>query len=382
MTARASTEELSLRSETPQLTSGRLVSLDAFRGLTMFLMVVVNSSGPAVYYQFHHATWNGWTLADTVFPSFLWIVGVAITLSVGKRLAAGATRGALLGHALRRSVILYAFGVFIYLFPDFNFGHWRITGVLQRIAVCYLIAACIYMYSGLKAQIVWTIALLAVYWAAIKLIPVPGFGAGNLTLQGNLAHYLDHLVLGDHNWVMTRTWDPEGLLSTLPAIATTLLGVLAGYLLQMKHPMAQRGKWLLLAGAALVFAGSVCNVWLPINKSLWTSSFALFMAGLDCVALAALVWLIDGLGYRRWAHPLIVLGMNAIAVYMLSELVPLVLTLAFSKASAGRGSLENSVDNVSLLPASALQFCYAIVFALGMYAFAWLLYRRKWFLRL
>ena len=381
MSARPSIEETPLHSSAKPHSSDRLVSLDAFRGLTIFLMVVVNSSGPAVYHQFHHAAWNGWTLADTVFPSFLWIVGVAITLSIGKRLALGTPRTSLLLRIVRRSAVLYLCGVFIYLFPGFDFSHMRITGVLQRIAICYLIAACIYLYSGAKAHVLWTAGLLAAYWAAMMFIPVPGFGAGNLSLQGNLAHYVDRVVLGNHNWVVTQTWDPEGLLSTLPAIATTLLGVLAGHLLNSKRPLAERCLWLFIAGCALLLVGSVWDLWLPINKNLWTSSFALFMAGLDCLVLASLLQLIDGRGYRRWALPFTILGMNAIAVYVVSEILPLLLILSFSKLSPG-GSLEGSVDTVSWVPAWVLQLFYALVFALGMYGFAWFLYRRKWFLRL
>lgn len=361
-------------------TSERLASLDAFRGLTIFLMVIVNGSGPAVHYQLHHSQWNGWTLADTVFPSFLWIVGVAITLSLGKRLALGVPRSALLTRVLRRSSLLYAFGLLIYLFPAFDLVHMRVLGVLQRIAICYLIAAAIYLYSGVKAQIIWAVALLAIYWAAMLLIPVPGFGAGNLTLDGNAAHYIDRVVLGDHNWVETRTWDPEGLLSTLPALATTLLGVLAGYIVKSNRLVPRRSVSLLIGGGVLIAAGLICDIWLPINKNLWTSSFALFMAGLDCLVLASFLWLIDGRGYRLWAQPFIILGMNAIAVYMLSELLPQLLLFAFSAGT--QESLARSAYSVSLIPASALQLFYALVFALTMYAFAWLLYRKKWFLRL
>ena len=228
----------------------------------------------------------------------------------------------------------------------------------------------------------WTAALLTVYWAAMMLIPVPGFGAGNLSLEGNVAHYIDRLVLGSHNWVETRTWDPEGLLSTLPALATALLGVVAGRIVQMKGSVTTRFLWLLTGGGLLVVAGLICDIWLPINKNLWTSSFALFMAGLDCLVLSVFLWLIDGRGYRRWAQPFIILGMNAIAVYVMSQLLPEALLYAFSTRTPGQDSLADSVYSASFLPASALQLLYAIVFALMMYLFAWLLYRKKCFLRL
>jgi predicted acyltransferase len=365
-----------------QLPGERLASLDAFRGITILLMVLVNASGPAVYSQFHHSAWNGCTLADAVFPSFLWIMGVAITLAFRKRLAAGMPRPALLARLLHRSVILYLLGVFLYLFPQFDLAHMRILGVLQRIALCYLLAAAMYLYFGLRAQIAWAAALLVLYWAAIMLIPVPGFGAGNLTVEGNLAHYLDRLVLGAHNWTETGTWDPEGLLSTLPALATTLLGVLAGRLIQMPRSVNWRSFYLCIGGCGLVVAGLVCSVWLPINKNLWTSSFALLMAGIDSLALAALLWLIDGRERPRWAQPFIIIGMNAIAVYLLSELLPEALVVGFSAGNRGGTSLEHAVFSLSFMPAPVLQLLYALVFALFMYAFAWLLYRKRWFLRL
>ena len=358
--------------------TGRLVCLDAFRGLTMLLMVIVNSSGPAVYHQFHHAEWNGWTLADTVFPAFLWIVGVAITLSLGKKIALGVPRRALLLRIFRRSIVLYALGVFIYLFPAFDFAHIRFTGVLQRIAVCYLVAAMLFLYSGIKTQLACATVLLSLYWALIMLVPAPGYAAGDLTVDGNLAHYIDRTVLGSHNWVETKTWDPEGILSTVPAIATTLLGVLAGYILQSGGTIAQRCAWLFTAGCGLLAAGLICDAWLPINKNLWTSSFALFMAGLDSLVLGCMLWLIDGRGYRRWAQPLVILGMNAIAVYMLSELLPEILIAAFSPGGSGGTTPEQP----GALPAPAVQFAYAIAFPLAMYAFAWLLYRKQWFPRL
>ncbi|MBV8553897.1 MAG: DUF5009 domain-containing protein [Acidobacteriaceae bacterium] len=359
----------------------RLVSLDAFRGLTMLLMVIVNSSGPAVYYQLRHAEWNGWTLADTVYPSFLWIVGVAITLALGKRLSQGIPRSRLVAQIFRRSAVIYALGLFIYLFPNFDFVTMRIPGVLQRIAICYCIAALLYLYSDVRGQIMWVIGLLAAYWLAMKLIPAPGFAAGDLTLQGNLAHYVDHLVYGRHNWSQTKTWDPEGVLSTAPAIATTLLGVLSGYVLQLRRPLAERCVWLLIGGICLLFAGLICSIWLPINKNLWTSSFALFMAGLDGLVFSGFLWLIDGCGYRRAVQPLVILGMNAIAVYLFSEILPETILFVHSHVSGPGESLETSLFSTRFFPPSLLALLYALVFAAFMYGFAWALYRKRWFLR-
>jgi predicted acyltransferase len=181
----------------------RLVSLDAFRGTTMALMVLVNNSGDwsHTYAPLSHSTWNGWTITDVVFPSFLWIVGVAITLSLGGRLARGVAKSRLMLQVLRRAAILYALGVVGYLLPNFDFGTMRLLGVLQRIAICYLIASAIYLYaSRIRTQILWVVSLLVGYWLIMTLIPVPGYGAGRLDVDGNLAHYVDRIVLGHHNF--------------------------------------------------------------------------------------------------------------------------------------------------------------------------------------
>src|SRR5262249_52766840 len=156
---------------------------------------------------------------------------------------------------------------------------------------------------------IWIVSLLTVYWLMMKLIPVPGYGAGNLDVGKNLANYVDGIVLGAHNYGRTKTWDPEGIVSTLPAIATALFGVLAGQLVRLKRELAERTTWMFLAGNALIALGLICDIWLPINKKLWTSSFALFMAGLDFVMLAGFLWLVDGCGYKRAVKPLVVIGM-------------------------------------------------------------------------
>jgi hypothetical protein len=190
----------------------RLIALDAFRGAVIALMVLVNDPGDGahVYSPLQHADWNGWTPTDVVFPSFLWIVGVAITLALGRRLAAGVARSTLFKQVVRRSLILYLLGCAIYIYPHFDPSTQRLMGVLQRIAICYLIASAIYLTTGIRGQIIWIVSLLASYWLMMKLIPVPGFGAGHLDVEGNLAHYIDRIVLGHHNYAATKTWDPEG----------------------------------------------------------------------------------------------------------------------------------------------------------------------------
>ncbi|HEY6990548.1 MAG TPA: DUF5009 domain-containing protein [Bryobacteraceae bacterium] len=358
--------------------ASRLVALDAFRGATMALMVLVNNAGDGnnTYGPLQHSAWNGWTVTDVVFPTFLWIVGVAIALSIGRRLECGVARTQLMGQVLRRAVVLYALGLLVYLFPRFDFSTMRVLGVLQRIAICYLIVSAIYLWTTTaRARILWIVSLLAGYWLLMKVVPAPGYEAGRLDVAGNLAHYVDRIVLGRHNYASTKTWDPEGIVSTLPAIATTLFGVLAGQLLRWKKSLMERTTVLFLIGNTLLAAGLICDRWLPINKKLWTSSFAIFMAGLAFVLLAMFLYLVDHLGYQRLVQPFVILGMNAITIYMLSELLAI---------SLDRLRLHDWIYHhwftVLASPRNA-SLLWAIAFTLLMYIAAYILYRKKWFLR-
>ena len=362
----------------------RLVSLDAFRGATIALMVLVNNAGSSrdSYPPLEHAEWHGWTLTDTVFPSFVWIVGVAITLSLGKRLAAGIPKSRLMAQAMRRAAVLFVFGLLVYAFPHFDLGTQRILGVLQRIAICYLIACAIYLYTGVRGQIVCIAGLFAAYWMMMTLIPVPGYGPGRLDVAGNFAHYIDRLVLGTHNYAHTRTWDPEGVVSTLPAIATALFGVLAGQILRLRRDLPVRIVWLFVTGCLLLTAGLICNAWLPINKKLWTDSFSLFMAGLDFLVFAIFAWFIDAQGWRRAAKPLVVFGMNAIAIYMASE--GLAEFLGSVRVQSGSMSLQAYVYRTCFAPLASpanASLLYSLAFVAVMYVLAWFLHRRGWFLR-
>ncbi len=364
----------------------RLVSLDAFRGLTMALMVLVNNpgSGSDSYQQLRHSAWHGWTLTDTVFPSFLWIVGVAITLSMGKRLAQGIPRSRLLAQAFRRAAILFVLGLAVYAFPHFNPATQRILGVLQRIAICFLVASAIFLYTNLRGQIGWLVGLLVAYWLLMTLVPVPGYGAGRLDVQGNFAHYVDHLVLGRHNYEPTGDWDPEGLISTLPALATALLGLLAGRLLGQRRPLGERTTRLFLSGCVLLAAGLICNHWMPINKKLWTDSFCLFMAGLDCVVYAVFVQLVDGFGWRRLTRPVVILGMNAITIYMVSEFAAELLDAIRWQSAGGSVSLQSYLYNTLFAPLASpanASLLYSLAFTGAMYAVAYVMYRRGWFVR-
>jgi predicted acyltransferase len=372
--------------QAPGTAPQRLVSLDAFRGLTMALMVLVNNAGSGrdSYMQLRHSEWHGWTLTDTVFPTFLWIVGIAITLSMGRRLAQGVPRSKLLVQASRRAAILFVLGLAVYAFPNFNLGTQRILGVLQRIAICFLVASAIFLYTKVRGQICWLAGLLVVYWLLMTLVPVPGYGPGRLDVEGNFAHYVDHLVLGHHNYAPTKDWDPEGLVSTLPAIATTLFGLLAGRLLMLGRSLTERTKRLFLVGCVLLAAGLICNHWMPINKKLWTDSFCLFMAGLDFAVYAVFVRLVDGFGWRKPVRPMVILGMNAITIYMVSEFAAEILDSVRWQSAAGTVSLQRYLYHTLFVPLASpanSSLLYSLAFTGAMYLVAYLMYRRGWFLR-
>ena len=361
----------------PSPPSARLLSLDAFRGATMLLMVLVNNGGGSVSYsQLEHSEWNGLTLTDTVFPSFLWIVGVAITLSLGKRLQLGDPPSRLLPRVFRRALLLYVLGLLVYVYPSLSFSQQRLLGVLQRIAICYLVASIIYLYTGIRAQVAAIVILFAAYWLMMTFVPVPGFGAGHLDVAGNFAHYIDRIVLGSHNYSGTKTWDPEGIVSTLPAIASTLLGIMAGHVLRLELPLSARRNRLLLIGVGLLVAGLLWNTVLPINKKLWTDSFSTVMAGIDFVVLAAFIWLVDEHRRHKLVTPFVITGMNAITVYLASEF--------FSELLDGMGWHDRLYDTLFAplaSPANA-SLLWALAFTALMYLLAWLLYRRRWFIRL
>jgi len=361
----------------PTASTTRLVSLDAFRGATIALMVLVNTPGDGqhVYWPLEHAEWHGWTPTDLVFPSFLWIAGLSMTLSFAKRLAAGASRGDLFRQAAQRAGILYLIGLFIYGFPSYDLSTLRLLGVLQRIAICGLVGAAIWLTTGTRGRIAWLASLLLGYWALMALVPVPGYGAGRLDVEGNLAHYVDRLVLGAHNYASTKTWDPEGIVSTLPAIATFIFGLLAGEVMGRREPLERRLLRLATIGLVLIAVGVAWNAWLPINKKLWTSSFACFMAGLDFVLLAGFAWLVDGLGWKRPVRPFVILGMNSIAIYVASEFLDLILWMTGTRRPLYQ---KLFVPLASPYNASVL---YACAYVGVMFVLAWAMYRRGWFLR-
>src|SRR5690349_5400111 len=288
-------------------TRDRLVSLDAFRGLAIAAMILVSTPGTwaAVYPALDHAAWNGWTPTDLVFPFLLFALGAAVPFALGNRRDDGRSPWI---HVARRTLILAALGLILNAIeapPTMTAATFRIPGVLQRIAIVYAVTAIVAGALSRRAQAALTAALLLGYWLALTSVPVPGVGAGVLTAAGNLASFVDRAIFGRH--MLYATFDPEGLLSTVPAVATALLGVLAGASIRGRKGAAP-SLWLFAAGVASMAAGLLWGRVFPINKNLWTSSFALFSAGLSAQALAVFHWLFDARPQHAAARPLVAFG--------------------------------------------------------------------------
>jgi predicted acyltransferase len=362
----------------------RLVSLDVFRGITIAGMVLVNNPGSweHIYWPLEHAAWNGWTPTDLVFPFFLFIVGVSITLALGKRLeSGGATRDVYL-KIIKRTLIIFAIGLFLNGFPYFGLAELRIPGVLQRIAVCYFFASIIFLNTKVRTQILIAIGLLLFYWLLVKFVPAPGYAAGDLTKDGSLPSYVDRVVFGKHVWAQAKVYDPEGLLSTIPAIATTLIGVLTGHWLRTEKTRYEKAAGMFVIGAICVAIGWAWNAFFPINKALWTSSYVLFTGGLALQFLAFCYWLIDIKGYCRWAKPFEVFGLNAIVLYVVADLIAVLLGVI--KVGGGDSLGGWIYDRVFASWASPVNasLAFAICFVLVCLGLMWILYRRRIFLKI
>jgi predicted acyltransferase len=384
----------------------RLVSLDVYRGLTVAGMILVTDPGTysAVYWPLLHAEWNGATPTDMIFPSFLFIVGVAIPFSFAKRLERGADRARLGGHVVLRSALLFVIGLIVNGFPDYDLHTLRIPGILQRIALCYLCGGLIYLWchSDTRTQAKgsagnWIIAglttfILAAYWLVLKLVPVPGFGAGRLDSLGNLPAYIDRSILGTrHMWAYGLTpgygvtYDPEGLISTLPAVATLLVGVLAGAWMRTKRSGRQKAIGLAAAGLILLLMGWLLHPFLPINKRIWTSTFALFSSGVSLLAFSFCYAIVDLKRWRRWASPALIFGTNAIFAFALSSVITTLSDRIHVRDGSGAAlSLHRwgyQYGFASWLEPVHASLAYAVAIVLLNMAIVGLLYRRQIFLR-
>lgn len=375
--------------------ASRLASLDAFRGFTIAAMVLVNNPGDwsHLYSQLEHAKWNGWTFTDTIFPFFLFIGGVSMALSLGRLAAGGADKPRLLLKLAKRAALIFLIGFLLNLIPYFNFERVRIPGVLQRIALCTLLAAPIVVYCGWRLQLVIIAALLTVYSAFMLFYPVPGIGAGVLEPGKDFGAYIDRMLLDGHMWVQSKTWDPEGLFSTLPALGSQLFGVLAGRFLLNGLSRIEQTVWLLLAGLLFLWLGVILDaILMPINKSLWTPSYCFLMTGWALLIFSAFFWLLDVNPYQavrqaaaRWTRPFQIYGMNALFIFAFSGLVAKMFGyIKLAQPDGSTVSLGRTLyAPIRALPIGALNtsVLYALLFNAAMFLLAWAMWRKRWFVK-
>jgi predicted acyltransferase len=366
----------------------RMLSLDVLRGVTIAFMILVNNNGWHAWWPFEHADWNGWTPTDMVFPTFLFLVGVTIVFSTESRFKRGDTPGNIVPHIFRRFAILFVLGLFLAVFPLFHLSHIRVYGVLQRIALCYLVCGLLYLWARRAAHqaalyIGLLIVLLVGYWALMRFVPVPGYGLPGrdipfLDKDANIVAWLDrHMHIG-RLWEKTR--DPEGLLSTFPAIGTTLLGMLTASWLRTNRTLQRKCAGMLGAGLVLILLGQLWNPWFPINKKLWTSSFVLFMGGCSLVLWAFFMWLTEIKGWRKGTGFWLVFGMNAIASYAVSDLLAAPLwAIHVSHMELGYWIYLHVFDPIH--PPGLASLLYSIAFVLACWAPMFVLYRKKIFLK-
>ncbi|WP_353072190.1 acyltransferase family protein [Tunturiibacter gelidoferens] len=392
---------MSAPSETPwpSLTGARparLLSLDFLRGLTIAFMILVNNNGDELraYWPLKHAAWNGFTPTDLVFPTFLFLVGISTVFSTASRLAQGATRQSLLLHVLRRAVILFLLGLLVNSFPFFNLHTMRFYGVLPRIAICYFVVASLYLISpGWRSKAVLAVSALLAYWILMRFVPVPGYGVPThdiplLDRDANLTAWLDRQIFSaSHLYEHTR--DPEGLLSTIPALATALLGVLTGIWLRTQRTLNQKITGIATAGLSGILLGGLWNLSFPINKKLWTSSYVLFAGGLSLSLLALSLFIVDlpkkqnaKQNHDGLLKPFFIFGTNAIVAYVFSELLAAALFSipvhpGVNLAQSIFRSILHAVPNVPF--ASLL---YALAFVAVCWLFVAVLYRRKIFIKI
>lgn len=365
----------------------RLISLDVFRGLTIAGMILVNNPGTwsTIYPALEHAKWHGVTPTDLIFPFFLFIVGVAITLSLTKRKQRGDDQTKLILQVVRRSATIFLLGLLLAGFPYYHLDTIRIPGVLQRIAVVYLIASILFLKTSKKTLTITAFVLLFVYWGLMTLVPVPGVGYPNLEPATNLGAWLDNLLLGGHLWSASKVWDPEGLLSTMPAISTGIFGILTGFWITGTAEKTVKTVWMFVIGNFALLISMFWDMWFPINKGLWTSSYVVYTAGMALIMLAMCYWLVDVKGYKWWTKPFLVYGTNAITVYFLSGIVARLLTLikftdAMGKEITLKGYLYDSFFTSWLSPINA-SFAWALTYVLFWLGIMWILYAKKIFIK-
>jgi predicted acyltransferase len=381
-------------------TPKRLLSLDVLRGLTIAFMIMVNNTGgEGAWTEMRHADWNGFTATDLVFPTFLFVVGVSIVFSIEARLRRGDSRGKLAWHSLRRAAILFLLGIFVNGFPHYHLDHLRFYGVLQRIAVCYLIVSLLYLWD----RRVWTkvallLCVLIGYWILVRWVPVPGAGVPGrdvsfLDKDQNIVAWLDRQLMPGHLYEDPPAHDlrdPEGLLSDIPAVGTTLLGLLAGLWLSGKRAAWPNMLGLAIGAAACLATGYLWSIWFPLNKKMWTSSYVLVAAGWSLLLFALVYWLVEQRGWGRsgWSKrllwPWLVFGSNAIVAYIISDLLEGAIGLLPFTASGHRyDALDHLYEHVfaPIGDPGWRALAYSVFYAMVCFLPVWVLYRRKIFVK-
>jgi len=363
------------------IAANRLLSLDAFRGYTVAAMVMVNFPGSEehVFFTLRHTKWNGLSFTDLVAPFFLFIVGVSIALAYTTKLKQNQPKGPLYKKILLRSVKIFLVGMFLNAMPDFNWSELRYTGTLHRIAIVFLVSAIVFLNTSWKQQ-AWIAAIILLgYWMIMLGIPTPGEGNVMLLPGNNLAAWIDRQFLPGKMW--QGTWDPEGILSTFPSIATCITGMLAGRLLQLPSPGSLKLNYLFTAGVCSLVAGYFLGLVFPVNENLWTSSFVLVTSGAACLVFGVFYFLADECHYTNWCLPGVVFGANAITVYVLGDLFALVFYSMHISGNTVNGYAVNAMLDAGIMPELA-SWAYALLYVAILFIPAWILYRKKIFIKL
>ena len=364
----------------------RLKSLDVFRGITIASMILVNNPGSwnHVYPILLHAEWHGCTPTDLVFPFFLFIAGVAMTFSLSKYTKENEPTPEVYKRIVQRCLILFLLGLLLNGFPTYNLATIRIMGVLQRISVAYFLAA-IAILNLSRKQLCWLSAILLIgYWAAMQLIPVPSYGPGNLSPEGNFGAYIDRLILTQQHLWAGKPYDPEGLFSTLPAVVTVFIGYFTVEWLKHQPSKSRTSLNLVISGLSFLVVGYIWGLFFPINKALWTSSYVIFTAGYALLLLAACYEAIEVRGWQKWGHPFAVMGLNAIFIFVGSGF--LARLMIYNKISMVESSptIKTWIYE-QFFQSWAGSFNGSLIFAIVNVLFWWgvsdLMYRRSWFIK-
>ncbi|MBN1291797.1 MAG: DUF5009 domain-containing protein [Candidatus Latescibacteria bacterium] len=373
-----------MQTNTPQIPKGRIVSIDALRGFDMFWIIgggtvflrlfeLIDTPLTRVFAaQLEHSSWHGFTFEDLIFPLFLFIMGASMPYAITKRLERGDSHRDLYIHIIKRAFIIYFLSLCYYGLLDFHsFGEQRYLGVLARIAIAYFFTGLIVMNTGVRGQVIWAAAILIVHWAAVMLIPVPGHGAGVLTPDGNLGVYLDQTFLPGRLWTYGdyKLGDATGIIGTFTAVSSTLIGVLSGHWLRSESSDNTKIKWLGIAGAASLVSGIVWNIFFPINKFLWNGPYVMFAAGWCLLLLVMFYWIIDMRGYKKWAFPFVVIGLNPITIYVADRFIKF--------EDFANIFVHGFIDNMGAFQPLFWAICVLAV----KWLFLYFLYRQKIFLK-